>query len=329
MSSEASSTSSAIQATPQGSPSAGDSDTRSHSEYSSGPDQGNIPPTAENNSEVTGEPETQKTRDDKDARLASRFRELAKRDKRIREEKKRLEAERQQLARWREADKLAKEDPLRLLESMGLTYEQLTEQQFQKFADEAGLKDPERRIQSLEDRIRERAEREERQRQEAQRRQVDEQLAQFQRQIVEQIDAEPERFELVIAGRAHDDVYRLIEAHFAETREVMTIAQAALLVEQQLEEEAAPLLKARKLREKLQSSEQRESGTRDERPSGDSRRKNETERSQVDGRETEKRVPGSTTLTNTATAAGTSGMPKAALDIEESKRRAAAMLKWT
>lgn len=299
--------------------------TTSHSDnpVQSGP--GTTPPLGPNNPEVTGGRAIEETRvpgesqSQKDARLASRFAQLARRDKAIREEKKRLAAEKAQLARWQEAERLAKEDPLRLLESMGLTYEQLTDRQFERFAQQQAADDPVHRIKTVEEKIREFEELGRKHKAEQEKAQIEAALQQFQEQIGQRIQQEPERFELVLAQRAQEDVFRLIEAHFNETREVMPIEQAAQLVEDQLYEEAQAFLKAKKLQPKPPSEEQRDAQSSLQR---------ETERSEV----TVERVPrpnGHVTLTNTATAAGTSGLPKPVLDIEESKRRAAALLRWT
>lgn len=249
-----------------------------------------------------------------DRRMASRFAELARRDKAIRQEKRRLAEEKARLARWQEAESLAKQDPLAVLERLGLSYEQLTERQFQRFAEKAQKDDPNFRLKSIEDKIREYEEQAQRQQQEMKKAEVDRQLAQFKRQVADHVESNKEKFELVSAQRAHEDVYGLIEAHFAQTGEVMSIDQAATLVEQQLEEEAEPLLKAKKLRAKLGLKEQ------DAGQTGDLDQK--TERSGV------KATAVPTTLTNGNTVASQAGMPKAAFDIEESKRRAAAMLKF-
>ena len=285
-------------------------------------------PSKESNSPGAEPPDSgQKANDE---RLASRFAELARRDKRIREEKKRLAEEKAQLQRWQEAERLAKEDPLAVLERLGLSYEQLTERQFERFAQQAQADDPVQRVKSIEEKIAAYEEQAKKQAEEAQRAQVEQQLAQFQRQIVERIEADPDRFELVVTQQAHEDVYRLIEAHFAETREVMSIERAAELVESQLYEEAQGFLKAKKLREKLaaDSQEQRVEDSTDS-PNGMQRAEVQN-RTSLHSSETERSAAPSppVTLTNSNTVASQAGMPKPAFDIEESKRRAVAMLKF-
>jgi len=265
---------------------------------------------------------------DKDDRLASRFAALAKKDRALREEKKRLERERAELAKWGEAERLAKEDPLALLQRLGLSYQDLTDRQLAALDAERAAKDPARRIETVEERLA-RIEKLERDWVEAERqRKIDAEVAAFQGEIEKRIAGEPDRFELVIAGRAHGDVFRLIEAHFNETGELLPVDQAAQLVEDQLLEEAQSFAKAKKLRALLgPKADEQNGGDPPARESEGRRSPEQTERRLVDGDEESR--PRGVTLTNGATAAAAAGLPKVHLDLEESKRRAAALLKWT
>ena len=214
--------------------------------------------------------------------MTERFASLARRDKEIRERRAALERERQewqsQRQSWETRQKLAKEDPLRLLDEMGLSYEDLTNRYFDRLTAEESRKKPESRIENLERKVQEYEEYGRRMQQEAQQRQLEQQERQFRDQIKSSIDAEPDRFELVIAQNRQDDVFRLIEQHFQQQggdpskRKILSIVEAAQLVEDHLYEEAQKLLQAKKLK-------QRAEGKDDPAPKAQS--KNDAERSTV------------------------------------------------
>ncbi len=290
---------------------ASDSPTTSHSDNPGQSGLGTTQPEAKESPAVSDDP-----------RLASRFAALARKDKALREERKRIEADRAQLARWRDAERLAKEDPLKLLEDLGLSYSDLTQRQLQRLEQEHLGDDPAVRLKRIEQQIQDYEEQARQHRERQAQAQVDRQIAQFQRQIEQRIESDPDRFELVIAQGAQEEVFRLIEAHFVDTREVMPIDEAAQLIEDQLLEEARLLLKAKKLA-KRESKDARTRDSEQEVGAAD-----ETERSEQDRAYARPQVE-SQTLTNAGTSAAASGIPKAHLDIEDSKRRAAALLKWT
>lgn len=313
--------------------STGAGDTTSHSDSSSLP--AGLSTNPDDKNILSGNPEAAGARADnpqdaeaKDARLSHRFAQLAKRDKALREERKKLEAERQQLARWRDAERLVKDDPLKLLEDLGLSYEQLTEKQFERLTAAEAAKDPLRRIEAVEETIKQAQEQARLRQERAQQAVIDAAIERFQAQIKERVSQQAERFELIEARAAHEDVFRLIEAHFSETKEILPIDQAAQLVEDQLLEEAQALLKAKKLRQLASPSEQRDSS---QASSVESERSKAQERSSEERPEssTEGSARGASTLTNGVNGAS-AGIPRGSvLDLEESKRKAAALLKWT
>lgn len=82
------------------------------------------------------------------------------------------------------------------------------------------------------------------------KREVEQTLTAFQAEIKTTIDSNPE-FELVQAKKAYGDVFEVIETHYRQAGELLTVEQAANLVEKYLEQEGDILLRTTKFRTKL------------------------------------------------------------------------------
>ena len=253
--------------------------------------------------------------DPQEARLSARFAALSRKEKSLREQERRVKEAEQRLRLLDDQDRLAKEDPLALLDKLGITYEQLTDHVLGLGAPKDPLALVQQKLDALE---RQRAE----EREQAQRADTEQKLNQFKRTIRATIDTDADKYELIAAEEAYDDVYDLIEQHFEQTREVMPIERAAQLVEDHLYAEARKLTKAKKLRALLASDDAvRDTEQKKGTPGQANPERVEDKSAPVDS------AP--VTLTNGHVSVA-NPLPQAQrLSEEESKRRAAALLRWT
>tara|TARA_R110001599_G_scaffold645_4_gene2999 strand:- start:1285 stop:2151 length:867 start_codon:yes stop_codon:yes gene_type:complete len=147
-----------------------------------------------------------------------------------------------------------RQNPLKALESVGLSYDKLTELALNdgKLTPDMQMKlmreeletDYKSKFEDLESRLVEKEKGLEEQRYE------DIKLG-FQNEIESFVNSNGEDFELVQANDAKDVVYDVIEEHYNETGKILDIKEAAQAVENYLEEEAEKLLQLSKIRSKF------------------------------------------------------------------------------
>ena len=151
-----------------------------------------------------------------------------------------------------------KQNPLKALEDMGLSYDKLTELALNdgKLTPDMQMRlmreelenDYKSKYKELEDRIIEKEKNDE-------QRRYDEIETGFKNEIEAFVSSKPEQFELIQANEAKDVVYEVIEEHYNETGKILDIEEAANAVESYLEEEAEKLLKLGKLRSKFNTGD--------------------------------------------------------------------------
>ena len=151
-----------------------------------------------------------------------------------------------------------KQNPLKALEDMGLSYDKLTELALNdgKLTPDMQMRlmreelenDYKSKYKELEDRIIEKEKNDE-------QRRYDEIETGFKNEIEAFVSSKPEQFELIQANEAKEVVYEVIEEHYNETGKILDIEEAANAVESYLEEEAEKLLKLGKLRSKFNTGD--------------------------------------------------------------------------
>jgi len=148
-------------------------------------------------------------------------------------------------------------NPLAVLEELGLGYETLTDlalndgkltpdMQMQLIRDELET-DYQSRFHDLEQRLEERDEREQDER-------YDSILSGFMEEIENHV-ASDDNYELIRANDAGDVVYEVMEEHYNQSGNILSIDEAAEAVESYLEEEAEKLLNLQKVRSRLNINE--------------------------------------------------------------------------
>jgi hypothetical protein len=175
-------------------------------------------------------------------RLAPRFAELARREKAVTARE----------AEWRpkldEAEKFAgakarlKEDPFAALELLGCTMQDIVDAALRHGEPET----VEAKVERLE---RERAD-EKRAAQEMTEQHAKRVLDEHRQMTVQFVASRPDEYEMLVASGRQHVVFDMIEAHWAETGEVLPVADAATAAENYFLEEAEKLLATKKLSSK-------------------------------------------------------------------------------
>lgn len=235
--------------------------------------------------------------------FASRFAALTKREKTIlaqqramQEKAKDLEA----LTKYEEAKKNAKQNPIAILESLGLDYKYLTDYILNdnKPTTEGKLGTLEQQVQALQQQLAQKEQLEKQMKQE-------QTINQFKYAIKDHVDKNGDAFELIRANDAYETVFEVASNVFDETGEIPDIDDVAKQVETYLEGEVEKLTKVKKVLNKFAPPP----------PAPEASPQVDTKPSL------------SKTLTN-ASVSSVPGTTTKTLSPDESVRRAAAKLKW-
>ncbi len=205
--------------------------------------------TASPASADTDQPSAEPPKAVEDPKFVARFKELSKRDKQARERELALKGKEEMLANYGQAERLAKEDPLKLMELLGITYEEVTDRVLKGARKDPQLSAVEREILELKRQISD-------ERSAAQRQAEDRAVADAKRSIRQLVDSDPDAYELVRERDAYELVWSTIEDQWNDEelskpeaeRRVMPYEEAAALTERYLLAEATGYAKAKKVR---------------------------------------------------------------------------------
>jgi hypothetical protein len=264
------------------------------------------PPVLDAKAEETPEPKVEEKKDD---RFATKFAALARKERQIQAREQALKDQEKKFQDFEEKRVKAKESPLPYLEELGWSYQDLT--QFilndQKPSAEMIAKRAEAEVRRLRE---EQVEKEKKAQEEAKRTQEEAQtkaLAGVTRGITQYLEANPSTFELT---KAHPEgselVLNVMIAHHEKHGRVLSIPEATESVEKYLESETEKWMGLSKLQKKLKPKEEPA-------PSKP---------------ELFKQAESPKTLTNAAQTQVPAPVDRP-LSLEESRQRAARMLKWT
>jgi len=196
----------------------------------------------------------------KDPMLSSRFAALAKREKSIvrrAQEIKQVEQKLQEQAKTLEEKmkifEVAKTNPMEALKQLGLSYQDITNFVLNdsKITPDTEIKHVRTELESF------KKQQEEKERlrleSETQRAQLEAQevINDFKSNINEFLTSKPDDYELTTLHEAQELVYATIEEHFNNTKRVLSIKEAADLVEKYLEERIEASTKTKKLSSKF------------------------------------------------------------------------------
>jgi len=248
----------------------------------------------------------------KDPKFGQRFAELSKRQRALLEKEKELKEREERLAPVVSARD--EKDYRKRLEAIGLTYEELTDFILKDGEEDEPLTEEERIEAVVEKKLtaKEQREKEAKDSEEAERtaKQAKEQEEALQAAIetrkkvlAETVEANQDKYELTFTMRQTDLAWDVTEAWWNEHQEMLSPEQALEKVEAYLEEEAGKILKAKKF-QKAPEVPQEPEATRERAPAK------------------------ATTLSNRIQTSQSPVAERPHFSREESKRRAAAMLKF-
>lgn len=255
--------------------------------------------------------QAEKPVEQQDDRFASKFAALSRKEKQIRQRELEISQRLQEIesrakqaeeeyGKWRSVPDRLKNEPLKVLEEAGLSFEQLAEMALNDGKPTFDMQQAElekrmsSKLEELERKLQEKEENEKSQRQEAI-------LSEFKNGLQAYIEENASTYELVKANDAFDLVFDVIETQAERTGEVMDYKDACEAVETYLLEEAKKHLSLSKIKALLGNQ-------------GTEKQSNQEERSSV-------------TLSNELSAQPVSESGRRLSD-EESKRLAAKMIRW-
>lgn len=182
-----------------------------------------------------------------DSQVSPRLAFLAKEEKRLQEERKKFSEERnnpefKEFLEFKKMKENKKDDPLGVLEKLGMTYDELTDYVISgKHTKDPSVRALEEKLAKLENEAKEKESKAKKDLEEAQ-------LNQFKSQIKEECLKNADEFELVNVWGAHNLVYNVIQEHYDKTQEILPTNEAAKKVEAYLEEESKKYSSSKKLK---------------------------------------------------------------------------------
>lgn len=254
---------------------------------------------------------------EQDPNIAARFAALTRKEKALIDREKSVKDQMTKADAYEAAIKNVKQDPLAALASVGLTFEDLA-QAYLRSQNPDYVPTPEEKIKEIEAKLAAKEQEEqdklsraeqERLKQEADK--VEETINSFKQGIKEAIEAERDLYELIAINNAYDSVYDVIESYYEQTNQILDVKTAAQHVEDYLTEEASKLMNTKKFAPKVAEAPAKPA----EKPV-----------EKLVEKPVENNVK---TLTNSAVSTTTISSKPQGLSMEESKRRAASLLKWT
>ena len=242
--------------------------------------------------------------------MSARFAALARKEKALREQEERIKEEANKYSKYAELESTAKENPLSILERYGLDLDTIIAASLGEDAPAPSVED---QIKALRDEINSEKEAakaaEEKRKQEeeeAYQASIEEAILTHKNSIADHLGQNQEKYELIHLQNAQDLVWEVTEAHFeAHNGEVLTPEQAADKVEAYLEDQVKKALELERFKQKEAAKaefkiEESVPAPRQERP----------------------------TLTSSMTDIAPEKIATNGMTEEESKRRAAELLKW-
>lgn len=174
---------------------------------------------------------------------AENSRRLKAENQKLHEERQALEAQKKEVESLIQFKQLLAKNPLKALESVGLSYDKMTDLVLTGEQQEAPttIEDVKAYVQKTleEERAKLKAE--------AEAQQIEQTIKQFKAEVTNFINTNSEKYEFIALNDAHDKVSDLIQAHYLENNELLSTEQAADLLEEHYTEVARKLASAKKL----------------------------------------------------------------------------------
>lgn len=282
-------------------------------------------PAAEKVETPTPQPEQKVEEKKEDFDYASRFAALSRREKQLVEKERRLKELEAQYKNqesvtksWEEKKQLFKQNPDAIFEEIGMTFDELINKKLglEQPAEEENTPDAiykklKADLQAeLEAKEKAKEEAEQKRRQELEEQENAQVIESFKSEMVDAIKKNADKYELINYQGNYDLVFDVIQQYFDEHDEILPIEQAADHVESYLESLVEGATKLKKIQSKLAP-------------------KAEAPQPALSAAKTEPAQDQMPKTLSNALASQSSSVSSESLNLEESKRRAAALLRWT
>ncbi len=186
--------------------------------------------------------------------LAKREKALQKQREEIQKSKLEVDSKYEEINKFKSIKEQAKTNPLKFIEEAGLTYEELTNfiLNGNKPTAEMETSSIKSEMQKLRDEIAQREQERENSAKAMDEKRAQEAISNFKENITGFLTGKPDDFELCNNyPESVDLIYDVIEAHFEQTEKVMSMEEAAKLVEDHFESEAMKVTSFKKIQSKL------------------------------------------------------------------------------
>lgn len=191
------------------------------------------------------EDKTESEEAEQDPRMSARFAALAKKERTLVQKEKELrthfDQREQRLKNFEVAWGKAKENPMLVFQELGLTLDDLA-----TFVLNDNQPTEASKVKQIEAKLAAMEAAEEQAKVSAQQAQVQQTINNFRYDIRNVVNANTDKYELVHVHGAYEDVLNVVDYHLRETGQLLSIDQAAEMVEKYLTTEAEKILKAKK-----------------------------------------------------------------------------------
>lgn len=187
-----------------------------------------------------------------------RFAALAKKERAIQKREAEIKAQLAKVEAYEQAQKQAAQNPLKYLESLGLSYEQITQ-----FMLNGQKPTPELELQSVKQQI-EQMKQEQVAKEEAAKKAQEAQakaeyqrtLSEFSQEVSDFVKQNADTYELTAMYQGESIIQATIEQYYNQTKKIMSIKDASDLVEKYFEDQVTAAQKAKKFQAKQTPKEQ-------------------------------------------------------------------------
>ena len=185
-----------------------------------------------------------------DDRFQRRFSELSKKEKELRLLKQEIEKEKAEISPLKEAIASAKDNPLSVLEKLGLNFADVADYVINK--DEVPSQEEvlQKKIEKLEKWIESQEEAVKTSKQKEEESRIESSIREFKADIERTATGSKQEFELVNATQEYEMVFELVESYFKETGKVLSPKEALTQVESYLEKQLESHAKTEKFKKK-------------------------------------------------------------------------------
>lgn len=202
---------------------------------------GEVENSEDNQENQNGEQVSQSDKPNRQEKISKYLADMAKKQAQLRRKEKELEQKTKEKTGVdiNDLKNRAKEDPLGVLEEIGLNYNDVTKRII------SGKDSEEKRqLQKALDRLDELQKTIEQRDQEAQQREASQKIESYKTQLRDHITAKASDYELINATQSYDAVYDTIRQYYEQTDRILTFDEAANVVENELEKQELSRLEA-------------------------------------------------------------------------------------